>query len=63
MKKRNPIIENNEPNLYFLTFIVEKYGYEVRASPDGKESLELAYQIKLDLVYDACTGRTGGNIS
>jgi CheY-like chemotaxis protein len=50
MKQKILIIEDNEQNLYLLTFIVEKHGYEVSAARDGKEGLEMAQRIKPDLI-------------
>jgi two-component system cell cycle response regulator DivK len=50
MKQKILIIEDNEQNLYLLTFIVEKHGYEVSAARDGKKGLEVAEKIKPDLI-------------
>jgi len=50
MKKKILIIEDNEQNLYLLTFIVEKHGYEVSVARDGKEGIEMAERIKPDLI-------------
>jgi CheY-like chemotaxis protein len=50
MKQKILIIEDNEQNLYLLTFIMEKHGYEVRAARDGKEGLEMAQSFKPDLI-------------
>lgn len=50
MKQKILIIEDNEQNLYLLTFIVEKHGYEVSAARDGKEGIEMAQRVKPDLV-------------
>lgn len=50
MKKKILIIEDNEQNLYLLTFIVEKHGYEVSAARDGKEGIEIAQRVKPDLI-------------
>lgn len=50
MKKKILIIEDNEQNLYLLTFIVEKHGYEVKAARDGKEGLEMAQSFKPDMI-------------
>ncbi|PWB50700.1 MAG: response regulator [Candidatus Methanoperedenaceae archaeon] len=50
MKPRILIIEDNEQNLYLLTFIVEKHGCEVQAARNGQEGLEMACRIKPDLI-------------
>jgi two-component system cell cycle response regulator DivK len=50
MKQKILIIEDNEQNLYLVTFIVEKHGYEVSAARDGKEGFEMAKRIKPDLI-------------
>ncbi len=40
MKQKILIIEDNEQNLYLLSYIVEKHGYEVSTAMDGKEGFE-----------------------
>jgi len=50
MKQKILIIEDNEQNLYLLTFIVEKHGYDVSAARDGKEGIEIAQRIKPDMI-------------
>ena len=50
MKKRILIIEDNEQNLYLVTFILEKHGYEVFAARDGQEGIDMAESIKPDLI-------------
>lgn len=50
MKQKILIIEDNEQNLYLLSFIVESKGYEVSAARDGKEGIEMAERIKPDLI-------------
>ena len=50
MKQKILIIEDNEQNLYLLTFIVEKHGYEVSTARDGQEGIEVAERIKPDLI-------------
>ncbi|MDZ4164531.1 MAG: response regulator [Smithellaceae bacterium] len=44
------VIEDNEQNLYLVTFILEKNGYQVIAARDGWEGIELAHQVKPDLI-------------
>ncbi len=50
MKQKILITEDNEQNLYLLTFILEKHGYEVSAARDGKEGIEMACRIKPDMI-------------
>lgn len=50
MKKRILVIEDNEQNLYLITFILEKNGYEVFQARDGKEGIELAEQVEPALI-------------
>lgn len=44
MKRKILVIEDNEQNLYLMTFILEKHGYEVIQARDGREGIELARQ-------------------
>lgn len=39
------VIEDNEQNIYLVTFILENNGYEVYQARDGREGIELAKQI------------------
>lgn len=50
MKKKVLVIEDNEQNLYLVTFILERYGYEVSAARDGEEGIDLAALLKPDLI-------------
>ncbi len=50
MKKRILIIEDNEHNLYLMTFILEKKGYEVVSARDGRQGIALAGQAKPALI-------------
>ncbi|MDD3847548.1 MAG: response regulator [Syntrophorhabdaceae bacterium] len=50
MKKRILIIEDNEQNLYLISFILKKYGYEVFAARDGQEGIDMGFSIKPDLI-------------
>lgn len=45
MKRKILVIEDNEQNLYLMTFILEKHGYEVTQARDGPEGIELAHQL------------------
>jgi len=42
MKRTVLVIEDNEQNLYLVTFILEKNGYHVVAARDGREGIALA---------------------
>jgi CheY-like chemotaxis protein len=48
--KKILIIEDNEQNLYLVTFILKKNGYEVFAARDGEEGINMAVSIKPDLI-------------
>ncbi len=50
MKKKILYIEDNEQNLYLVTFILEKHGYEVFAAMDGQEGIERAASVHPDLI-------------
>ncbi|MDD5284880.1 MAG: response regulator [Desulfuromonadaceae bacterium] len=50
MKKKILYIEDNEQNLYLVTFILEKHGYEVSSATDGQEGIDLAAKVKPDLI-------------
>ena len=50
MKKRILIIEDNEHNLYLMTFILQKKGYEVVSARDGRQGIALAGQAKPALI-------------
>ena len=39
------IIEDNEQNLYLVTFILEAHGYEVVQAREGKEGIELSPEV------------------
>jgi len=43
-------IEDNEQNLYLVTFILEKHGYEVHAARDGQEGIDTAARVLPDLI-------------
>jgi two-component system cell cycle response regulator DivK len=50
LKGKILIIEDNEQNLYLVTFILEKRGYEVHAARDGREGIEKAAAVGPDLI-------------
>jgi two-component system cell cycle response regulator DivK len=50
MKATILVIEDNERNMYLVTFILEKYGYRVVQARDGQDGIALAGQVKPDLI-------------
>ena len=46
MDKRILIIEDNEQNLYLITYILQKNGYEVFQARNGASGIELADKIR-----------------
>jgi len=50
MKRKILVIEDNEQNIYLVTFILEKHGYEVIQARDGRAGIELAKQTDPDLI-------------
>ena len=44
------IIEDNEQNLYLVTFILEAHGYEVVQARDGREGITSAAQVHPALI-------------
>jgi CheY-like chemotaxis protein len=44
------VIEDNENNIYLVTYILEAGGYEVIQARDGREGVEMAHQVKPDLI-------------
>lgn len=50
MRPKILVIEDNEQNLYLVTFILEKHNYQVIQARDGREGIELAKQAKPDLI-------------
>jgi CheY-like chemotaxis protein len=50
MKPRILVVEDNEQNLYLMTFMLEKNGYEVVQARDGREGIELATSVKPALI-------------
>jgi two-component system cell cycle response regulator DivK len=45
MKPKVLVIEDNEQNLYLVTFMLEKHGYEVVQARDGRQGIDLAARI------------------
>lgn len=50
MKKTVLVIEDNEQNLYLVTFLLGSHGYEVITSRDGVDGIATAKRDKPDLV-------------
>lgn len=50
MKPTILVIEDNEQNLYLITFILEKHGYQVVQARDGREGVEIAGRAKPALI-------------
>jgi two-component system cell cycle response regulator DivK len=50
MKGTILVIEDNEKNMYLVTFILEKSGYQVVPARDGRNGIALALQIKPDII-------------
>jgi two-component system cell cycle response regulator DivK len=50
MKKKILVIEDNEQNLYLVTFLLERRGHEVIAARDGKQGIRTAAQQVPDLI-------------
>lgn len=50
MKGTILLIEDNEKNAYLITFILEKYGYDVIQARDGATGIALAHRHKPDLI-------------
>ncbi len=50
MKSKILVIEDNEQNMYLVTFILEKYGYQVAQARNGDVGLAQARQQKPDLI-------------
>lgn len=50
MKENILVIEDNEQNLYLVRFILEKNEYQVHAAMDGQSGIEMANQLKPDLI-------------
>ena len=50
MKKKILVVEDNEQNLYLMTFLLEQSGYEVISAPTGRKGVEKAQAEKPDLI-------------
>ena len=50
MEPKILVIEDNEQNLYLVTYILEARGYRVVQARDGRQGIELARQIEPALI-------------
>jgi two-component system, cell cycle response regulator DivK len=50
MKTKILVIEDNEQNMYLVTFILEKHGYQVAQAFTGRDGIALACREKPDLI-------------
>lgn len=50
MKTKVLVIEDNEQNMYLVTFIFKKHGYQVLQAANGPEGISLAERLVPDLI-------------
>jgi two-component system cell cycle response regulator DivK len=50
MKYKILIIEDNEQNMYLMTFILTKAGYEIIQARDGRAGIRAAHETKPDAI-------------
>lgn len=50
MNKKILYIEDNEQNLYLVTFLLEKHGYQVCSATDGLQGIAMAAAERPDLI-------------
>ena len=50
MRPRVLVIEDNEQNMYLVTFLLEKNGYDIVAARDGREGIKLATEVSPALI-------------
>ena len=50
MKPKVLVIEDNEQNIYLITFIMQKNGYDVVQARDGLQGIELAGKVQPELI-------------
>jgi two-component system, cell cycle response regulator DivK len=50
MKTKILVIEDNEQNIYLVTFILEKFGYQVFQARDGLEGIQCARKENPDMI-------------
>lgn len=50
MKEQVLVIEDNDQNLYLVTFLLENHGFEVLQAKDGPTGIEMAKKLKPSLI-------------
>lgn len=50
MKIKTLVIEDNENNMYLISFLLKNNGHDVYQAYDGKEGVELAKTVEPDLI-------------
>jgi len=50
MKNEIVVIEDNEQNLYLVTFLLERYGYKIFPATSGPDGIALAAQVQPELI-------------
>jgi two-component system, cell cycle response regulator DivK len=50
MQRKILIVEDNEQNMYLMTFLLENYGYKIIQAFNGKEGIRLAQETKPDVI-------------
>ena len=50
MNKKILVIEDNEQNMYLVTFILERHGYQVLQALTGKAGISLAKENEVELI-------------
>jgi two-component system cell cycle response regulator DivK len=50
VKSKVMVIEDNEQNMYMITYLLEKYSYEVIQSFNGIEGIKKAKEEKPDII-------------
>jgi len=50
MKRRALIIEDNDQNLYLITYLLENHGYAVVSAKNGHEGIEISTKVEPSLI-------------
>jgi two-component system, cell cycle response regulator DivK len=50
MKHKILLIEDNEQNMYLMTFLLENYGYEIVQAYNGNDGIRLAREINPNVI-------------
>jgi CheY-like chemotaxis protein len=50
MQRKILIIEDNEQNMYLMTFLLENYGYKIIQAFNGKDGIRLTQETKPDVI-------------